>query len=43
MRAAFSGVPKIRPQWVDRYMKILVVGESGEPLHTLLCNCMFCT
>ena len=29
VRAAFAGIPKIRPQWVDRYMKILVVGESG--------------
>lgn len=30
VRTAFSGVPRIRPQWQDRYMKILVVGESGE-------------
>ena len=32
VRAAFAGVPKIRPQWVDRYMKVLVVGESGALL-----------
>lgn len=32
VRAACSAVPKIRPQWTDRYMKILVVGESGEKL-----------
>lgn len=30
VRTAFSGVPRIRPQWQDRYMKILVVGESGK-------------
>lgn len=30
VRSAFSGLPKIKPQWLDRYMKILVVGESGE-------------
>ena len=29
VRTAFSAVPRVRPQWVDRYMKIMVVGESG--------------
>lgn len=29
VRTAFAGVPKLRPQWVDKYMTILVVGESG--------------
>ena len=36
VRTAFAGVPKLRPQWVDKYMTILVVGESGlgEPFHS---------
>lgn len=29
VRAAFAGVPKLRPQWTHKYMTILVVGESG--------------
>jgi septin 7 len=38
VRAAFSGVPKIRPHWVERYMKILVVGESGLGKTTFIKN-----
>ena len=30
LRSAFSGVPRLRHTWVDRYMKMLVVGESGQ-------------
>ncbi len=29
VRAAFAGVPRVKPQWRDRFMKVLVVGESG--------------
>jgi septin family protein len=38
VRSAFSGVPKIKPQWLDRYMKILVVGESGMGKTTFIQN-----
>lgn len=30
VRSAFSGLPKVKPQWRDHYMKILVVGECGQ-------------
>ena len=29
VRAAFAGVPRVKPQWRSRYMKVLIVGESG--------------
>lgn len=29
VRAAFAAVPRVKPTWTDRHMKILVVGESG--------------
>ena len=29
VRAAFAGVPRVKPQWRARYMKVLIVGESG--------------
>jgi hypothetical protein len=29
VRAAFAGVPRVKPQWRDRFMKVLIVGESG--------------
>lgn len=29
VRAAFAGVPRVKPQWSDRHLKIMVVGESG--------------
>jgi hypothetical protein len=29
VRAAFAGVPRVKPQWSDRHLKILIVGESG--------------
>ena len=29
VRAAFAAVPRVKPSWTDRHMKILVVGESG--------------
>ena len=29
MRSAFAGVPRVKPQWVDRFFKILVLGEEG--------------
>lgn len=34
VRSAFAGVPRLRPQWVHKYMTILVVGESGLGEHT---------
>lgn len=30
VRSAFSGLPKVKPQWRDYYMKILIVGECGQ-------------
>lgn len=38
VRTAFSAVPRVRPQWVDRYMKIMVVGESGMGKTTFIKN-----
>ncbi|KAK9818355.1 hypothetical protein WJX72_011182 [[Myrmecia] bisecta] len=38
IRNAFSGVPKVKPQWIDRYMKILVVGECGQGKTTFIKN-----
>lgn len=30
VRSAFSGLPKVKPQWRDYYMKMLIVGEVGQ-------------
>lgn len=30
VRSAFSGLPKVKPQWRDNYMKMLIVGECGQ-------------
>ena len=30
VRSAFSGLPKVKPQWRDYYMKMLIVGECGQ-------------
>lgn len=38
VRAAFSGLPKIKPHWSHRYMKILLVGESGLGKTTFVRN-----
>jgi septin family protein len=38
IRNAFSGVPKVKPQWIDRYMKLLVVGEAGQGKTTFIKN-----
>lgn len=38
VRGAFSGLPKIRPKWQDRYMTILVCGESGLGKTTFIQN-----
>ena len=37
VRSAFSGLPKVKPQWRDYYMKILVVGECGQGKSFLEC------
>ncbi len=29
VRAAFAAVPRVKPTWTDRHLKIMVVGESG--------------
>ena len=29
VRSAFAGVPRVKPQWRKRYMKVMIVGESG--------------
>lgn len=29
VRAAFAGVPRVKPQWRKRFMKVMIVGESG--------------
>ena len=33
VRSAFSGLPKVKPQWRDHYMKMLIVGECGQGQH----------
>lgn len=38
VRSAFAGVPRLRPQWVHKYMTILVVGESGLGKTTFIQN-----
>ncbi|KAK9831503.1 hypothetical protein WJX81_003303 [Elliptochloris bilobata] len=38
VRAAFAGVPRVKPQWRDRYMKVLIVGESGLGKTTFIKN-----
>ena len=36
--APIAGVPRVKPQWRDRHLKILIVGESGlGALESLLC------
>ena len=30
LRMAFSTVPRPKPKWQDRYMKLLIVGETGQ-------------
>lgn len=30
LRSAFSSVPRPKPRWQDRYMKLLIVGETGQ-------------
>ena len=29
VRSAFAGVPRVKAQWRNRYMKVMIVGESG--------------
>ncbi|EIE24975.1 hypothetical protein COCSUDRAFT_83668 [Coccomyxa subellipsoidea C-169] len=38
VRAAFAGVPRVKPQWNDRHLKILIVGESGLGKTTFIKN-----
>ncbi|CAK0786298.1 hypothetical protein CVIRNUC_009511 [Coccomyxa viridis] len=38
VRAAFAAVPRVKPSWTDRHMKILVVGESGLGKTTFIQN-----
>lgn len=40
VRAAFAGVPRVKPQWTDRHLKILVVGESGLGARNFFCLCV---
>ena len=30
LRGAFSSVPKPKARWQDRYMKLMIVGETGQ-------------
>ena len=30
LRGAFSSVPRPKPRWQDRYMKLMIVGETGQ-------------
>ena len=30
LRGAFSSVPRPKARWQDRYMKLLIVGETGQ-------------
>lgn len=43
VRAAFAGVPRVKPQWSDRHLKILIVGESGLGEQKNLAHILFCT
>lgn len=36
--ASQTGVPRVRPQWTDRYMKLLVAGETGLGKTTFVGN-----
>lgn len=38
IRGAFSGLPKIKPKWQDRYMTMMVCGESGLGKTTFIQN-----
>lgn len=38
VRGAFQGLPKIKPQWQDRYMTIMICGESGLGKTTFIQN-----
>ncbi|DBA79391.1 TPA: hypothetical protein ACH3X2_000037 [Trebouxia sp. C0005] len=38
VRSAFSGLPKVKPQWRDHYMKMLIVGECGQGKTTFIKN-----
>lgn len=38
VRSAFSGLPKVKPQWRDYYMKMLIVGECGQGKTTFIKN-----
>lgn len=38
VRGAFQGLPKVKPQWQDRYMTIMVCGESGLGKTTFIQN-----
>ena len=39
VRSAFSGLPKVKPQWRDYYMKMLIVGECGQGQLTAMHVC----
>lgn len=30
LRGAFSSVPKPKARWQDRYLKLMIVGETGQ-------------
>ncbi|KAI3438983.1 hypothetical protein D9Q98_001397 [Chlorella vulgaris] len=38
VRGAFVGLPRIKPQWTHKYMKLLLVGESGLGKTTFVRN-----
>ena len=42
VRAAFAGVPRVKPQWRKRFMKVMVVGESGLGARARLPHARLC-
>ncbi len=40
VRAAFAAVPRVKPTWTERHLKIMVVGESGLGKYVPLYFCM---
>ena len=39
---ARAGIPRVKPQWSDKYLKIMIVGESGLGAAAHPCRPYFC-
>ena len=42
LRGAFSSVPRPKARWQDRYMKLMIVGETGQGRVNALAHLLFC-